>query len=144
MSFGGVSRRDFIGTCAWTVSAGSLAACASVAARPVPVIGGRVRLALSDFPELAEPQGAVTIQPGPGDPIHVLRQVDGTYLALSPRCTHKGCIVDVQEVRLVCPCHGSMFSRDGKVMRGPAEQPLDRYDTRLDGATIEIFLGERE
>jgi Rieske Fe-S protein len=30
-------------------------------------------------------------------------------------------------MRLVCPCHGSMYGRDGRVLRGPTQAPLDRF-----------------
>jgi len=38
----------------------------------------------------------------------------------------------------VCPCHGSTYDREGKVLRGPAEEALARYRTALtsDGVIV--------
>ena len=56
---------------------------------------------------------------------------EGAFAAVSPICTHLGCTVDIQGERLVCPCHGSTYDRVGKVLQGPAQQPLARYRTAL-------------
>ncbi|KAG5179101.1 cytochrome b6-f complex iron-sulfur subunit [Tribonema minus] len=41
-------------------------------------------------------------------------------------CTHLGCVVPwVQaENKFICPCHGSQYNADGKVVRGPAPLSL--------------------
>ncbi|MBN2233979.1 MAG: Rieske 2Fe-2S domain-containing protein [Opitutales bacterium] len=46
--------------------------------------------------------------------------------AISRKCTHLGCRVNYSETDglFVCPCHGSRFSTEGKVLRGPAELDL--------------------
>ena len=48
----------------------------------------------------------------------------GQVYAVSLICTHLGCTVNVSDSRLSCPCHGSIFERDGKVVRGPAQKGL--------------------
>ena len=42
------------------------------------------------------------------------------------RCTHNGCLVkyDKTNGKLICPCHDSEFSLDGKVLKGPASKDL--------------------
>jgi Rieske Fe-S protein len=60
----------------------------------------------------------------------VLAGPQGGWVALSPVCTHQGCIVDVQGAALVCPCHGSTYDRQGRVVRGPAERALTSYPVR--------------
>ncbi len=44
--------------------------------------------------------------------------------AISLECTHLGCVVSKDELGFVCPCHGSRFSLDGTVERGPAPKAL--------------------
>ncbi len=45
---------------------------------------------------------------------------------MSARCTHMGCIVafNSAELSFDCPCHGSRFDTEGKVIEGPAIEPL--------------------
>ena len=58
----------------------------------------------------------------------VYRDEDGEVHSLSARCTHLGCIVDwnAAERTWDCPCHGSRFDTDGRVIQGPAVRPLRR------------------
>lgn len=44
--------------------------------------------------------------------------------AISMVCTHLGCIVATKEQGFACPCHGSVFGRDGGVRGGPAPRGL--------------------
>ncbi len=56
----------------------------------------------------------------------VYRDADGELHAVSARCTHLGCIVSWNgaERSWDCPCHGSRFDLDGRVLQGPAVNPL--------------------
>jgi cytochrome b6-f complex iron-sulfur subunit len=81
---------------------------------------------------------AVTAKLQPGIPVHVpeaeawLLRVAGSddVVALDDRCTHLGCRARWNSDRGVfaCPCHGSEFSPDGKVIRGPATRSLQQFD----------------
>ncbi len=66
------------------------------------------------------------------------RLPDGGFLALSPACTHLGCMVtwDEKQNRFACPCHGSAFSAAGEVLTGPASRPLDYYPTRIENGVV--------
>lgn len=46
---------------------------------------------------------------------------------VSKVCTHMGCILSLDPVnqKLNCPCHGSQFGLNGKVLSGPADDNLD-------------------
>ncbi|MCC6316354.1 MAG: Rieske (2Fe-2S) protein [Gemmatimonadaceae bacterium] len=110
--------------------------------RRVAPTEGRLELPLDRFPELTQRDGALRFQvAGRDEPIDVLAMGAGAYVALSPICTHLGCTVEVQGSVLVCPCHGSTFERSGRVVRGPAEQPLARYEVslRADGTLIIVL-----
>jgi nitrite reductase/ring-hydroxylating ferredoxin subunit len=46
---------------------------------------------------------------------------------VSKVCTHMGCILSLDSAnqKLNCPCHGSQFGLNGKVLSGPADDNLD-------------------
>lgn len=55
---------------------------------------------------------------------------------LSNICTHLGCkIQKKEEMEYVCHCHGSRFSIDGSVLKGPANRPLPELSHSLDEAS---------
>jgi glycine/D-amino acid oxidase-like deaminating enzyme/nitrite reductase/ring-hydroxylating ferredoxin subunit len=64
---------------------------------------------------------------GPGR-AGVFRDDDGGVHAVSLRCTHLGCLLrfNSAERSWDCPCHGSRFDVDGRVLEGPAVRDLDR------------------
>ena|SRR5688500_14973500 len=121
-------RRTFVGICASAVIAPLFAGCASLVARPVTPVNGRIELALQQYPELAQRGGSLKLLPtGSSEPVYVLVMEDGNVTALSPICTHLGCTVEIQGPRLVCPCHGSTYDRSGEVLVGPAVRRLKQY-----------------
>lgn len=67
---------------------------------------------------------------------------DGSrYGAMSARCSHLGCIVDRRQGdQLVCPCHGSRYSIDGRVMSGPATHDLARLPYRIDAKEKSLIV----
>ena len=54
------------------------------------------------------------------------RAPDGTLHERSATCTHQGCIIrwNAIETSWDCPCHGSRFDVDGRVLNGPAVSDL--------------------
>ncbi len=56
----------------------------------------------------------------------VYRQEDNTLTAVELTCSHIGCgmYFNYLEKTWDCPCHGSRFSVEGKVIEGPAQTPL--------------------
>ncbi|MEV0221812.1 FAD-dependent oxidoreductase [Streptomyces sp. NPDC050704] len=58
----------------------------------------------------------------------VYRDEDGEVHAVSARCTHLGCLVAFNRAERAweCPCHGSRFDPDGKIVQGPATRPLEQ------------------
>jgi len=58
--------------------------------------------------------------------VAVYRDEDGTVHAVSPVCTHMACTVNWNNAEKTwdCPCHGSRYTYDGKVIHGPAVRNL--------------------
>lgn len=60
---------------------------------------------------------------------------------LSNRCTHAGCKVNKEhEGNLLCACHGSTFNDAGKVVKGPAIQPLSSLNYSISPVSGEIIV----
>jgi cytochrome b6-f complex iron-sulfur subunit len=59
-------------------------------------------------------------------------------LAVNPKCTHKGCTVKwmAAEKKYECPCHAADFAADGKVLKGPAKEPLATYPAKIQGTQV--------
>ena len=72
--------------------------------------------------------------------IIIIRRSTTVYVALSTVCTHAGCTVNysANTNRLVCPCHGSVFSNSGAVVTGPATTPLPSYSVSVMGDTLTV------
>jgi menaquinol-cytochrome c reductase iron-sulfur subunit len=70
----------------------------------------------------------------------VVRTSENNVVAYSPQCTHLGCAYHWEQSgkQFVCPCHGSRFSIDGKVLGGPAARPLDRYPVQVENSKLLI------
>ncbi|MGQ0639495.1 MAG: ubiquinol-cytochrome c reductase iron-sulfur subunit [Gemmatimonadaceae bacterium] len=137
---GELRRRDFLGLCASLAAAPVFAACASVLVRQVPLTHGRVELPLSQYPELSEAGATLKILPdGETQPLIVLVGDNGAYTVLSSECTHRGCTVEAQSDRIVCPCHGSTYDRKGEVLRGPAQRALRPYRTQLTSERVLVI-----
>jgi Rieske Fe-S protein len=62
--------------------------------------------------------------------VGVYRDEQGVAHAVSMRCTHLGCLVHFNDAERTwdCPCHGSRFGVDGRVLEGPAVKPLAPRD----------------
>ena len=70
--------------------------------------------------------------------VMVIRNEDSSLSALNPRCTHQGCTVDWEQGKnkFACPCHGSQFATDGKVLKGPADKALASYEVKEEDGSI--------
>jgi menaquinol-cytochrome c reductase iron-sulfur subunit len=68
----------------------------------------------------------------------VVKSPEGKVLAFAPACTHLGCAYhwDAAKSGFLCPCHGSEFGIDGKVLAGPAPRPLDRFEVKVENARL--------
>lgn len=70
-----------------------------------------------------------------------LRRSDEGVVCIDPACTHLGCRVRFQsdKHRFVCPCHGGVFSEDGKVVSGPPPKPLEQHKVKVESGKIWIY-----
>ncbi|MGB5962339.1 MAG: cytochrome b6-f complex iron-sulfur subunit [Coleofasciculaceae cyanobacterium] len=63
-----------------------------------------------------------------GDPTYLVVTEDKTLAnyGINAVCTHLGCVVpwNANENKFMCPCHGSQYNSEGKVVRGPAPLSL--------------------
>lgn len=62
-------------------------------------------------------------------------------VVFSSHCTHLGCTINkVESDRFVCPCHGSEYNLNGKVVKGPAYKNLQTIPFQIseDGKNIII------
>ncbi len=123
-------RRDFLGEAAFWTAAGTVAfAALGVARMPKPGVfpgqSSEIKLgAPGEYPVSSEPQRV------PGQNLFILHDQDG-FAVLAAVCTHLGCIVAQTAEGFDCPCHGSRFGRDGRVLRGPAPGALTWYALSL-------------
>ena len=70
-----------------------------------------------------------------------LRRVsDNEFVAFSVNCAHLGCPVRwVPDAELfLCPCHGSVYNKDGSYAAGPAPHGLSKYPVQIKNGKVEI------
>lgn len=81
---------------------------------------------------------ATALEPGeatvvrPDEPVGVHRDEAGDLHAVSAICPHMGCILQWNDGERTwdCPCHGSRFSHEGRVLDGPAVEDLRERSAR--------------
>jgi cytochrome b6-f complex iron-sulfur subunit len=125
------TRRRFLTACSGLLASAFLSACISTDGEPEPK---DITIAPGDIP--APGEKPLHMQ---SDRLFLINNEDG-LLAFSSRCTHQSCNVDWREEdeRFRCPCHGSVFNRNGVVEAGPAPRPLDLYrvSVKEDGSAV--------
>jgi len=134
---GGVPRRDFL-----NIAVGGSAAAFAVAGT-YPVVRylepppGRARGAkpvgkLEEFPV-----GSVRTVLVEERPVLVIRTADEVR-AFSAICSHLQCVVaySAERKQIECPCHGGVYSIDGRNLEGPPPRPLDELTVTIDEGTV--------
>lgn len=75
--------------------------------------------------------------------IIVAQTKDGAFVAVSAECTHAGTqlVFKSAENQFYCPLHLSRFDTAGKVLVGPASQPLKQYNVTPDllARTVRVY-----
>jgi menaquinol-cytochrome c reductase iron-sulfur subunit len=72
--------------------------------------------------------------------VWVVKNSQSDISVYSPICPHLGCRYDWDSGndQFVCPCHGSVFSLDGKVLAGPSPRPLDTLPTQIENGELYV------
>jgi nitrate reductase gamma subunit len=72
--------------------------------------------------------------------VWVVRHMDNTLTVFSPICPHLGCHYhwNPGSQHFECPCHGSIYALNGKVLGGPAPRPLDTLPEKVEGGILYI------
>jgi menaquinol-cytochrome c reductase iron-sulfur subunit len=70
--------------------------------------------------------------------VWVVEHSSSEATVFSPICPHAGCYYnwDSEARQFHCPCHGSVFSMDGKVLGGPAPRPLDTLPHKIQDGVL--------
>ena len=92
---------------------------------------------------LAEPPGTRALVAGlAGEPTYLTVTEDGTLhpWGIVDNCTHLGCTFpwNPHDNQFQCPCHGSRYDPDGRVVRGPAPLALRLAHVTVEGDNIRI------
>jgi menaquinol-cytochrome c reductase iron-sulfur subunit len=150
-----ISRKTFL----LKLSMGMAGMAAAVAAIPVvgallaPILQAKKEVwesvgALASFPigsttlvtftnAQPRPDAGVTAQSG----AWLRRNNEKEFIAFATNCTHLGCPVRWEETAqlFMCPCHGGVYYKDGKVAAGPPPKPLTRYEVRINGNAVQLL-----
>ena len=73
--------------------------------------------------------------------IFLVRDNDGIF-ALKAKCTHLGCKPIWNGKQFHCPCHGSIFTEEGDVIRGPAAKTLTHLLIKKERNSIIVNLNK--
>lgn len=76
--------------------------------------------------------------PKTGNNAYVLQLTEGQFTALSAVCPHEQCTVGFVSAKdgFLCPCHGSRFAADGKLLEGPATRALSSIPVTVTDGTV--------
>lgn len=69
--------------------------------------------------------------------VYLHRTAEGVK-CFDPACTHLGCRIKFQDDqrRYFCPCHGGVFSEEGKVVSGPPPTGLVEHPVKVENGRI--------
>lgn len=147
---GQLSRRDFF------LAAGNAAVTATLVGGSIVTWKYLWPNALLEPPSRFRVASTQEMPPGsvlfnPQYRVFVFREKEGYFYALSAICTHLGCTTnwkpggmpDHPEGVIACPCHGSVFSKTGDVIRGPAPRPLDRFRMSVEDGELVVDISEK-
>ena len=150
----GPTRRDFCARAAtFAVFGGALGTCLSGCggggptspsnATLLPVVNatrtnGQITVPIDSASPLS-PVGSLALVQTSSGSVLVGHAAQDSYVALASICTHQNCTINgYSSQTYVCPCHGSTFDINGRVLGGPAPSSLRQYPTQLSGGVLTI------
>ena len=129
-----MNRREFIALAAGGAAIATVSGCGDGdIGAPLPA---HLEIVVGDFPGLATLGQLVKV----GSSHAAKRTGTATFDAYSMRCTHAGCITNINGAQFDCPCHGSQFASDGSVIRGPARFSLPELTTSYNPGTDTLTI----
>ena len=104
----------------------------------------KLALSLDKAEKLKEVGGAELLRIKDQD-ILFIRESQDVIRAIDPECRHKKCTVEYnsEEKLIICPCHGSTYSTDGKVLKGPSTKDLGTFEATISEGRIILSLDEK-
>lgn len=89
-------------------------------------VKGKILPTDSTLDDLKNDQGAIV--KSQGKRLAAYRDKTGELFVSDSKCTHMGCQLEYNdgERSFDCPCHGSRFNYDGRVIEGPADTDLSK------------------
>lgn len=133
------TRRDFL---RWTVAGASTFFLAEAAVgfvaffwpNKIGAFGSKITVAPTNLPKV----GAAPVVNQDGK-FWLINNEDGA-LAIYWKCVHLGCTVpwNDQEKTFHCPCHGSIYDRNGVRIAGPAPRPLDIMAVSVEEGSVVV------
>lgn len=148
----GSTRREFCAQAAGLAALGGaftiLQGCGGSPTSPsnapaLPVVAGArvtggVTVPVDGSSPLAAVGSAALVQVSGGNYL-VARTGASAFVALAAICTHQTCtITGFASQTYVCPCHGSTFDVNGRVLAGPAPTALHQYATQFANGVLTI------
>lgn len=148
-----MERRGFIKNCALLCAGGIgiaalMESCGSIHYATSTIETNKIKINRSEFIDLPTGQAGkknterkfVVVRSEKLDFPICIYKIGETFNAVSMKCSHQGCELNPNETSLVCPCHGSEFSKEGKVLNPPADKDLKQFKVITNNETIYIEL----
>jgi cytochrome b6-f complex iron-sulfur subunit len=145
-----MERKKFIRTCCYTavglpILASSLQSCGSIYYATAKQDLNDLIVAKSEFlrikkNETVNREFVLLKTTSSKYPICVYKIEEENYIASLLQCTHRGCELNVGGGIYSCPCHGSEFSKAGKLLEGPAVTDLKTFNIETDSENVIIHL----
>ena len=141
-----MNRKDFIkGSCGVCIALSSgflMSALLESCKTPLGVIkttsnNNKVTIPLADF---AQSDYKLVRVNNYNFDLAVQKKPDGTFETLVLECSHAGQPLTKTGNTYYCTLHGSQFSHEGKVLKGPADKDMKKLNTRIENNALIINL----